>query len=98
MKVVIKNNEYTKGELIKIMREWSEKTQKEFAKDIGKSEISIQKYEADAVNYGIQTLLDLARKNHITITFEKKIKVLKLKTFFVIVVDLVGLEPTTARL
>ena len=54
------------------MREWSEKTQKEFAKDIGKSEISIQKYEADAVNYGIQTLLDLARKNHITITFEKK--------------------------
>ena len=45
MKVVIKNNEYTKGELIKIMREWSEKTQKEFAKDIGKSEISIQKYE-----------------------------------------------------
>ena len=54
------------------MREWSEKTQKEFAKDIGKSEISIQKYEADAVNYGIQTLLDLARKNHITITIEKK--------------------------
>lgn len=72
MKVVIKNNEYTKGELIKIMREWSEKTQKEFAKDIGKSEISIQKYESDAVNYGIQTLLDLARKNHITITIEKK--------------------------
>ena len=72
MKVVIKNNEYTKGELIKIMREWSEKTQKQFAKELGKSEISIQKYEADAVNYGIQTLLDLARKNHITITFEKK--------------------------
>ena len=68
MKVVIKNNEYTKGELIKIMREWSEKTQKE----LGKSEISIQKYEADQVNYGIQTLLDIARKNNITITIEKK--------------------------
>ena len=68
MKVVIKNNEYTKGELIKIMREWSEKTQKQ----LGKSEISIQKYEADQVNYGIQTLLDIARKNNITITIEKK--------------------------
>ena len=72
MKVVIKNYEYTKGELIKIMREWSEKTQKQFAKELGKSEISIQKYEADQVNYGIQTLLDIARKNNITITIEKK--------------------------
>jgi len=72
MKLVIQKNRYTKGEIIKILREWTGKTQKEFAKDIGKSEISIQKYEADAVNYGIQTLLDLARKNHITITIEKK--------------------------
>ena len=71
MKVVIKNNEYTKGELIKIMREWSEKTQKQFAKELGKSEISIQKYEADQVNYGIQTLLDIARKNNIQLPLRK---------------------------
>ena len=42
MRLVIKKNHYTKGEIIKIIREWTGKTQREFAKDIGKSEISVQ--------------------------------------------------------
>lgn len=72
MRLVIKKNHYTKGEIIKIIREWTGKTQREFAKDIGKSEISVQKYEADEVNYSIQTLLDIARKNDLVITIEKR--------------------------
>ena len=72
MKLVIQKNRYTKGEIIKILREWTGKTQKEFAKDIGKSMNSIQKYEADEVNYSIQTLLDIVKKNGLVITIEKK--------------------------
>lgn len=72
MKLIVKNKNYTKGEIIKILREWTDKTQKEFAKDLNKSESIIQKYEADGVNYGIETLLDIARENNITITFEKR--------------------------
>jgi hypothetical protein len=33
---------------------------------------SIQKYEADEVNYSIQTLLDIVKKNGLVITIEKK--------------------------
>lgn len=56
-----------------MIREWNDQTQKEFAKEIGKSTISIQKYEADEVNYGIQLLFDLVCKHKIVITIEKKI-------------------------
>lgn len=72
MKLVIQKNRYTKGEIIKILREWTGKTQKEFAEDIGKSMNSIQKYESDEVNYSIQTLLDIVKKNGLVITIEKK--------------------------
>ena len=72
MKLVIQKNRYTKGEIIKILREWTGKTQKEFAEDIGKSMNSIQKYEADEVNYSIQKLLDIVKKNGLVITIEKK--------------------------
>jgi len=72
MKVVIKDKTYTRGDIIRMIREWNDQTQKEFAKEIGKSTISIQKYEADEVNYGIQVLFDLVYEHKIVITIEKK--------------------------
>ena len=72
MKVVIKDKTYTRGDIIRMIREWNDQTQKEFAKEIGKSTISIQKYEADELNYGIQVLFDLVYKHKIVITIEKK--------------------------
>lgn len=57
---------------MKIIREWSHLTQPEFAKTINKSPSSLQKYELDEVNYGIQTLLDVAKKHDLIITIEKK--------------------------
>ena len=72
MKLIVKKKNYTKGEIIKIVREWTNKTQKEFAKELNKSESIIQKHEADEVNYGIETLLDIAKENNITITHKKK--------------------------
>ena len=65
MRLVIKNNNYTKGEIVKTIREWSGKTQKEFADGIKKSKVSIQKYEADINNFTMQTFLDMAKDNDI---------------------------------
>lgn len=68
----IRANDYTKGEIIKILREWTGLTQEQFGKSVGKSKPSIQAYELDKVNYGIETLLKIAKKYGITITIEKK--------------------------
>lgn len=68
----IKANDYTKGEIIKIIREWTGLTQAEFGKSIGKSKPSIQAYELDKVNFGIELLLKIARKYDLVITIEKK--------------------------
>ncbi|MCL2884280.1 MAG: helix-turn-helix domain-containing protein [Oscillospiraceae bacterium] len=67
-----KANEYTKGEIIRIIREWTELTQQEFGDAIGKSRMSIQGYELGRTNYGIDVLLEIARKFNVTITIEKK--------------------------
>ena len=74
MKLIIRKNRYTKGEIMRIIREWTGLTQKQFAQDIGKSEVSVQKYEADEVNYGIETLLEIVKKHDLVITIEKKKK------------------------
>ena len=68
----IKANDYSKGEIIKILREWTGLTQEEFGKSIGKSKPSVQAYELDKVNYGIETLLKIAKKYGVKITIEKK--------------------------
>lgn len=74
MKLIIRKNRYTKGEIMRIIREWTGLTQKQFAQDIGKSEGSVQKYEADEVNYGIETLLEIVKKHDLVVTIEKKKK------------------------
>lgn len=68
----IRANDYTKGEIIKILREWTGLTQAEFGKSIGKSKPSIQAYELDKVNFGVETLLKIARKYDLVITIKKK--------------------------
>ena len=53
--------DYTKGEAIRIIREWTNLTQKDFAKRIGKSKRTIEQYEAGTVNYGIEVLKKIRR-------------------------------------
>ena len=64
--------DYTKGEAIRIIREWSNLTQKDFAKRIGKSKRTIEQYEAGTVNYGIEVLKKIAKEFDIDIIIEKK--------------------------
>ena len=68
----IKLNEYDRGTFIKVLREWTGLTQKEFAKVLKKSERSIQGYEAGTINYNINTIEEIAKKFNITIIAEKK--------------------------
>lgn len=64
--------DYTKGETIRIIREWTNLTQKDFAKRIGKSKRTIEQYEAGTVNYGIEVLKKIAKEFDIDIIIEKK--------------------------
>ena len=70
MKLNLKD--YTKGEAIRIMREWNNLTQKDFAKRIGKSKRTIEQYEAGTINYNIEVLETISKEFGIDIIFEKK--------------------------
>lgn len=65
-------NDYEPKDIIKIIREWTELTQKEFGKSINRSLRGIQDYEAGRRCYNINTLLDIAKKHNIKIIIEKK--------------------------
>lgn len=67
----LKANNYSKGEIIKIIREWTGLNQLQFGKSIGKSKPSIQAYEQEKVNYGIDILLEIAEKFDLNIIIEK---------------------------
>ena len=69
-----KANDYSRGEIMKIMREWTELTQEKFAERIGKSKMSVQGYELEKTNYGIDVLMKIAKEFDLTITIEKNKK------------------------
>ena len=69
MKVKLKD--YDRGTFIKIIREWTGLTQKEFGKVLNKSERMIQNYESGTINYGIEILETISKKFNITIIAEK---------------------------
>ncbi len=64
--------DYTKGEAIRIIREWTNLTQKDFAKRIGKSKRTIEQYEVGTVNYGVEVLKTIVKEFDIDIIIEKK--------------------------
>ena len=72
--VKIKVNGYITNEIIKMIREYVDKTQFEFADDTHISIIAIQTYEYDTVNYTFETLLKIAKYYHFDITIESTSK------------------------
>lgn len=70
MKVNLKD--YGSGNFIRIIREWTGLTQKEFAERISKSERTIQEYEAGTINYNIKVLRIIEKEFDIEFTAEKK--------------------------
>lgn len=67
----IKFNDYDPKDVIRIIREWTELSQKEFGKTINKSERTIQDYEAGRRGYNTQTLKLIAKVHKLKITIEK---------------------------
>lgn len=72
MKIIA--NDYTPPEIIKIIREWTELSQKDFGKTLHRSERGIQAFELGKRSYNMQTLLQIANTHGLTITIEKKVK------------------------
>ena len=72
----IKANDYSPAEIIKIIREWSGLTQEGFGKMLGRSRHSIQSMELGRKNVFLHTLLEIADKQGLSITIEKKSKTL----------------------
>lgn len=64
--------DYPRGDAIKIIREWTNLTQKDFANKIGKSKRTVEQYEAGTVNYGVDILKTISKEFNIDITIEKK--------------------------
>ena len=69
LKINIKD--YTNGDIIKFIRQWTGLTQEEFAKKVGKAKRTIEQYEAGTVNYKIDFLYKISELFNIEIIFEK---------------------------
>ncbi len=65
-------NDYEPKDVIRIIREWTELTQKEFGRSIGKVERTIQDYEAGRSRYYIDTLYKIAEVHNVEIVITKK--------------------------
>lgn len=67
-------NKYETKDILKIIREWTNKTQKEFGNDVGKTNEWVKANEAGKTNYYFKDLLDLCKKNNIDIIISKNDK------------------------
>jgi len=68
----LKLNDYSDGEILRILREWDNLTQKELAIKIGKDRRSVYDYEAGNYTYNMITLRKIAKELNLEITIEKK--------------------------
>lgn len=65
-------NKYETKEIIKFMRDCTEKTQTEFANDLGKKRGWSAKLESCKTNISLKNFLELAKINDIEIIMRKK--------------------------
>lgn len=65
-------NDYEPQDIIKIIREWSELNQRDFAKSVGVSIHVIQSYEQGKRRYTFETLMRIAKVHNVKVIFEKK--------------------------
>ncbi len=68
----IKCNNYKTKDIIKFMRDYSEKTQTEFAKTVNKKRGWCAKLEGGVTNISLETFLKLADKNNIDVIIKEK--------------------------
>lgn len=69
MKIVA--NDYTAQDVMRIIREWTELTQKDFADSVNRSRDGIQKYESGKRHFTFETFITFCKKHNIKVTIEK---------------------------
>ncbi len=67
----INGNDYNAKEIIKIIREWTELTQSDFAKSIKRSKKTIEGYEYGTRNISLSTFLKICKIHNIKIFIKK---------------------------
>lgn len=72
MKIVV--NDYTPQEIVKLLREATDLTQKEFGKTINRSERSVRTLESGTRHLTVETLLNIANTHNFKIIIEKEDK------------------------
>lgn len=71
MKIIANN--YKENEVFKIIREWTELTQEELAKELNyKTYHTIKQIERGINSFTFETLMKIAKKHNLIITIEKK--------------------------
>ena len=70
----IKASDFKTNEIIKIMREYVDRTQFELADETNISRSALQTYEYGTVNYTFETLVKIAKHYHFDITIESTSK------------------------
>lgn len=70
MKLIL--NDYKPNEIVKILREWTELSQEDFAKSVYRSKDSIKKIEIGQRNVYLHTFIEWAKIHNVKITMEKK--------------------------
>lgn len=70
-KVRLQADEYTTEEILKILREWTGLTQKEFGKTIHRTERGVQALETGYRHLTVDTLLQIAKTHNIKIVITK---------------------------
>lgn len=68
----LKLNDYSDGEILKMIREWRNLSQEELAKKIKKNRRTIYDYEAGNYTYNMQTLRKIAKELNLNIIIETK--------------------------
>lgn len=68
----LKANDYEPNEVVRIIREWTELTQEEFAKSINRKERTIEDYEYGRINFSYAIFLTMCKKHDIEIILRKK--------------------------
>jgi len=68
----LKVKDYKPGEIMRIIREWTELTQKGFAESMNISMSTVQYWEYGKSRYYFETLMKIAEVHGLEITIEKK--------------------------
>lgn len=68
----LKANDYKANEIIKIIREWTELTRKDFAKTINRSPKTIEAYEYGSINVSLEMFLRICKIYDIEVIIRKK--------------------------